>query len=457
MRLTAINFDERARWLIAIRWIACLGILVVIWVLSSTSNLISDARPLFAVAIAMVAYNLLLEAIYRGRKRIREAGRYGRLLIVLQIILDLISLTLLLYFSGLPLNPFILYYVFHIIIASILLPGWVPYSLALLATCLVGSILFLQEYHIIPVYPLTFSWLVIQRSHAASGVYSLYTWGVMIALASTLGITVYFTTTISRYLEKVHTQIRQQQKMLGIGQLVAGFAHQVSNPLDGLQNGLRQIGQGIRGNPSLEATLPKMMAALERIEKVARRLQEFARPQGLELQECDVLGTVQATIQLFGKTLSERRVTLEKDLMQVPPAWGDPYSVEEIIFNLCKNALDAMPLGGQLLLRTFSVERSEVSPDGCVAVEVKDSGEGIPPDRLERVFEPFFTTKSQSGGTGLGLSLCRMLLSEMGGQIEVESTPGKGSTFRVILAKAGGRSRSEVIRITELADGGPKG
>jgi signal transduction histidine kinase len=239
-------------------------------------------------------------------------------------------------------------------------------------------------------------------------------------------------------VEKVQTQIRQHQKMLGIGQLVAGFAHQVSNPLDGLQNGLRQIGQGIRGNPSLEDTVPKMMAALERIEKVARRLQEFARPQGLELQECDVPGAVEATLQLFGKTLAERKVAVEKDLAQVPPAWGDPYSVEEIIFNLCTNALDAMPEGGKLRLRTFTMERPDLSSDGCVAVEVKDSGQGIPRDRLEKIFEPFFTTKSQSGGTGLGLSLCRMLLSEMGGQIEVESAPSKGSTFRILLAKAHG-------------------
>ena len=188
MRLTANNLEERARWLIAIRWIACLSVLVVIWVLSSRSSLISDPRPLFAVAIAMVAYNLLFETIYRGRKRVREARRNGRLLIVFQINLDLISLTLLLYFAGLPLNPFILYYVFHIIIASILLPGWVPYSLALLATCLVGSILFLQEYRLIPVHPLAFSWLVLQHGHGTFGVYSLYTWGVMIALASTLGI-----------------------------------------------------------------------------------------------------------------------------------------------------------------------------------------------------------------------------------------------------------------------------
>jgi len=436
MKLTAHDLEERARWLIPMRWIACLSVLFVIGILSASSSLLPNPHPLFAVAIAMAAYNLLLEAIYRRRKRVSNARRSAKLLIVLQISLDLVFLTLLLYFAGLPLNPFILYYVFHIIIASILLPGWLPYFLAFFATFLVGLILLLQEYSLIPMYPLAIPWLVTQNGRGTITGYSLYLLGILLALASTLGITVYFTTALSRYVETVRAQIRQHQKMLGIGQLVAGFAHQVSNPLDGLQNGLRQIGQGIHGNPALEETVPKMMTALERIEKVARRLQEFARPQGLELQECDISGAVEATLQLFEKTLVERKVVVEKDLARVPPAWGDPYSVEEIIFNLCTNALDAMPQGGKLLLRTFIAERSDVSPDACIAIEVKDSGQGIAPDRMEKIFEPFFTTKSQSGGTGLGLSLCRMLLSEMGGRIEVESAPNKGSTFRILLAKA---------------------
>jgi signal transduction histidine kinase len=442
MKLTAHDLEERARWLLPMRWIACLCVLLVIWMLSMISSLLPDPRPLYATAAAMLFYNLIFEAIYRSRKRMPDARRSARLLIVLQISLDLISLTFLLYFAGLPFNPFVLYYVFHIIIASILLPGWTPYFLAILASGLIGSILLLQACRWIPSHPLALPWLVTPSQPGADDTYSLYLIGVCVAVTSTLGITVFLTTAVSSYMEKVRVQMRQQRKMLGIGQLVAGFAHQISNPLDGLQNGLRQISQGVQGNAAFEATVPKMMSALERIEKVARRLQEFARPEGLELQECDVQRAVEGTLQLFGKTLAERNVTVEMDLGRVPPTWGDPYSVEEIIFNLCSNALDAMPQGGKLLLRTFTVERPDINAQGCVAVEVKDSGQGIPPDLMEKIFEPFFTTKSQSGGTGLGLSLCRMLLSEMGGQLEVESTPDKGSTFRILLAKAGGRRRN---------------
>jgi signal transduction histidine kinase len=161
-----------------------------------------------------------------------------------------------------------------------------------------------------------------------------------------------------------------------------------------------------------------------------------------------------ATLALFEKAFGERNISVAADLNQVPPAWGDPYSIEEIIFNLCRNAIDAMPQGGSLTVRTLMVERPDVSPDGCVAIEISDTGQGIPSDLLEMVFEPFFTTRSETGGTGLGLSLCRMLLSEMGGQIEVDSTLHKGSTFRILLTTASGRRRSDPLRMAALGHGG---
>lgn len=454
MFLTAHNLDERARWLLPMRWIACLGVLLAAGLIRTLTGPHADVRPLFAIAAAIGAYNYIFLLIYRKRKRPCESRRSSKFLIVLQISLDLLALTMLLYFSGLPFNPFILYYVFHLIIASILLPGWIPYFLAILATMLVGSMLLLQAWNWIPTHALAPAWIVLEHAAGADKGYYLYLLGVLVAVFSTLVITVYLTTSVSGYVEKVQAQIRQHQKMLGIAQLVAGFAHQVSNPLDGLQNGLRQIGQRACGDPVLEETVPKMMAALERIGKVARRLQEFARPQGLQLQACDIPKAIEVTLQLFGKILSERKVELQTAYPPVPLAWGDPYSVEEIIFNLCTNALDAMPQGGTLFVRTYFVERLEVNSAGCVAIEVQDTGQGIAPDKLEKIFEPFFTTKSQCGGTGLGLSLCRMLLAEMGGQIEVESVPEKGTTFRIILPTALGKLGEERVGATATENGG---
>jgi hypothetical protein len=216
MRLTAHDLEERARWLLPMRWIACLSVLLVIWLLSVTSSLLADARPLYAIACAMIAYNVIFEAVYRRRRRVAGARRSARLLIVLQISLDLVSLTLLLYFSGLPFNPFILYFVFHIIIASILLPGWLPYVIAIEATVLLGLALLLQALHVIPTHPLALPWRADQKEPVSDAVYSLYLLGVFVAVSSTLGISVFLITSVSRYVEMARAQIRQHQKMLCI-------------------------------------------------------------------------------------------------------------------------------------------------------------------------------------------------------------------------------------------------
>jgi signal transduction histidine kinase len=107
--------------------------------------------------------------------------------------------------------------------------------------------------------------------------------------------------------------------------------------------------------------------------------------------------------------------------------------LQEVLFNLCTNALAAMPRGGTLTLRTFSLGRKDEDQMGSVAIEVTDTGVGIPRVNLEKIFEPFFTTRADSGGTGLGLGLCRMLIAEMGGRIEVRSALGQGTTFTVVL------------------------
>jgi signal transduction histidine kinase len=117
----------------------------------------------------------------------------------------------------------------------------------------------------------------------------------------------------------------------------------------------------------------------------------------------------------------------------VPLVDGDSFTLQEVLFNLCMNDFAAMPEGGTLTLRTRTLGRRDEDAMEAVAIEVADTGVGIPRVHLEKVFEPFFTTRAESGGTGLGLGLCRMLVSEMGGRIEVQSVVGRGTVFRIIL------------------------
>jgi signal transduction histidine kinase len=264
----------------------------------------------------------------------------------------------------------------------------------------------------------------------------LYLLGVFFAFASALWITVYFTTSIRRYVDRAHAEIRQKEKMLGIGQLVAGIAHQIANPLDGVQNCLRRVGERVKDDPHLTDYIRMMAEALERIERTATRVQAFARPRGITLQSTDANAAVEATLEVLGTT-HVGNVRIMKDLADIPSVQGDPYTLQEVLFNLCTNALAAMPQGGTLTLRTYPLGRRDEDQMGSVAIAVSDTGVGIPRVDLEKIFEPFYTTRGDSGGTGLGLGLCRMLISEMGGRIEVRSVLGQGSTFTVVLNPAG--------------------
>jgi len=352
--------------------------------------------------------------------------------VIIQMILDQISLTLLLLFSSVSHNPFIFYFVFHMIIAAMLLRGPLPYVLAGLASLLVGAVILLQYFEWLPVVTLQLPHIVdsvSRQPHAEDGVYLS---GLFLALVSTMLITVYFTSSAQGYVLRAQAEVRQKEKMLGIGQLVAGIAHQISNPLDGIQNCLRTIGKHVANDAHLSRYVDLMTEALARIERTAKRVQTFARPRGLKLQDTDVNRSVHSALELVGSA-NRSGVALTTDLGQVPMVMGDPYTLQEVIFNLCVNALAAMPGGGKLTVRTFPLD-DDLSGLKEVAVEVADTGEGIPEEHIERIFEPFFTTRTNEGGTGLGLGLCRMLISEMGGSIEVNSVVGKGTVFRIALS-----------------------
>jgi signal transduction histidine kinase len=400
-----------------------------VWVSSSVFAIVPDPAPLYIVAATMLVYNSLFA--YYERRRRRSGGDLDWN-IFLQTILDQIALTLLLYFSSIPYNPFIFYFVFHMIIATLLLRGWAPYSLATSASLLVGAVLILEYLGWIPVFGLELPDATYALSTGQRRMDKLYLAGFFFAFSSTLWITVYLTSSVHRYMRRAQAMVRQREKMLGIGQLVAGIAHQISNPLDGIQNCLSTIGKSVKDDERLSQYVRLMTEALERIERTAKRVQSFARPRGLKLQNTDVNKAVNTTVELLGNS-DKCAVEIATEFGQVPLVMGDPYTLQEVIFNLCTNALVAMPNGGTLSIRTFALEAKEFGRFRNVAIEVADTGIGIAEALIDKIFEPFFTTRANAGGTGLGLTLCRMLISEMGGRIDVKSEVGKGTTFRIIL------------------------
>jgi signal transduction histidine kinase len=419
---------EGARWLVSLRWLACAAVFGMTWLTSSILHIVTNPLPLYIVAGAIAGYNLLFKLNQRDSS-VGE-GNVERN-IFWQIAFDLTALTLLLYFSDLPRNPFLFFYVFHMIIAGMYLRGGAPYFFAAFSTALVGAAMLLEYYGWIQRFPLNYP----SDANVAPPLDGLYLLGEFAALGGALWITVYFTTSIRRYVDRAHAEIRQKEKMLGIGQLVAGIAHQIANPLDGVQNCLRRIGEQVKNDPHLTEYVQLMTEALERIERTAKRVQAFARPRGITLQSTDVNQAVEGTLEVLG-TSHGKNIQIRTEPGDVVPVEGDPYTLQEVLFNLCTNALNAMPRGGTLTLRTYALGRKDEDQMGSVAIDVSDTGVGIPRVDLEKIFEPFYTTRADSGGTGLGLGLCRMLISEMGGRMEVRSALGQGTTFTVILNPA---------------------
>jgi signal transduction histidine kinase len=415
---------EGARWLVFLRWMACAGVFLVTWLGSTVLQIVPNPLPIYVVGGAMVVYNAAFQF-----RRARSTGldRGTEKSILWQIVLDLISLTLILYFSDISRNPFLFYFVFHMIIGSMYLHGRIPYLLAGFATALVGGVMLLVYLGWIPTFPIYYSAADVGRRPEG-----LELIGVFGAFATTIWIAVYFTTKIHNYVDRAHEELRQREKMVGIGQLVAGIAHQIANPLDGMENCLRKIGEGVKDSPRLSEYVQMMDEALRRIETTATRVQAFARPRGIEMTSTDVNEAVEATLQLLGAS-HRVGIEIERHLGRVPPVQGDPYTLQEVFFNLLTNAVLAMPDGGKVTVTSRVLSRPSPDGPGTVAVDVTDTGVGIPAVQWEKIFEPFYTTRAEAGGTGLGLGLCRMLVSEMGGRIEVDSTVGRGSTFTVIL------------------------
>ena len=416
--------------MVSLRWLACASVFGVILLTSWVLDIIVNPWPLFGIGCAMVVYNVLFRLSHRNWAATESNVERS---IFLQIAVDLIALTLLLYFSDITRNPFLFFFVFHMIFASMYLHGWTPYLIALMATTLAGLVMLLEYVGWLPTFGMQFPGD--QAAHSVQPPDGLYLLGVFASLASTLFITVYFTTSIHRYVDRAHAELRQKEKMLGIGQLVAGIAHQIANPLDGIQNCLLRIGERVKDDAHLTEYVQLMTEALERIERTAKRVQAFARPRGITLQDTDVNQAVESTLKVLG-TGHVGSVRIETELGTISPVRGDPYTLQEVLFNLCTNALVAMPDGGTLTLRTYALGRKDDDQMDSVAIDVRDTGIGIPPTQLEKIFEPFYTTRGESGGTGLGLGLCRMLISEMGGRMKVKSTLRQGTTFTVVLNPA---------------------
>jgi two-component system sensor histidine kinase PilS (NtrC family) len=249
---------------------------------------------------------------------------------------------------------------------------------------------------------------------------------------SILGLVVIFQDLTER--RRLEEQLRQADRLATAGQLAAGIAHELRNPLAAI-SGCVQLLQGEGGQVGRhQRLLDILLRETERLKLTTGQFLDFARPRRMAPRPCRLVPLLEEVISLLEQSPgrhAETSFTLEAARDGDLTVLADPDQLKQIFWNLGLNALDAMPGGGRLIVRAGTQEGREGT---WGVVEFADSGGGIPPESLERVFDPFYTTKDR--GTGLGLSIARKIAEGCGGSITVENRPGEGATFRVSLPRA---------------------
>jgi two-component system cell cycle sensor histidine kinase/response regulator CckA len=236
-------------------------------------------------------------------------------------------------------------------------------------------------------------------------------------------------------------QLRQSQKMEAVGQLTAGIAHDFNNLLMGMLGNAALASADADDRNSVVRHLEKVEEAGMRAASLVQQLLAFGRRQPLHLGSLDLNELCSDTISLLGSVLGEHIEIVPVLDPELRPVTSDRTQLQQALMNLALNARDAMPAGGRLTVRTGDVdfEAAEMPADleltegRYVVLTVEDTGSGMPPEVKERIFEPFFTTKGLAEGTGLGLSTVSGIVKQSGGDVEVASTLGEGTTFRIYL------------------------
>jgi len=237
--------------------------------------------------------------------------------------------------------------------------------------------------------------------------------------------------------EKKHLeqQLIQYEKLSAMGQLAASVAHELGNPLSVIYSTIQYVSDRLNKEPGWNnKELDVVLENIKRMDGLLRRLKHFTRPEKLRFSSVNINSCLSRVLVLIAREIRQRGISYRKNFANnLSAVWGDSRQLSQVFFNICKNALEAMPSCGVISIKTRTTNQSEMPILGSrgVVVEVSDTGEGISQQDISLIFEPFFTTKKN--GSGLGLFLSRRIIEEHRGVIKVESWQGKGTTFKIFL------------------------
>ena len=237
--------------------------------------------------------------------------------------------------------------------------------------------------------------------------------------------------TYVQQLKESQEQLIQAEKLTSLGQMAASIAHEINNPLAGVLVYTQLLSKKVAGDTLKEEEaldyLAKMESEVNRCSRIIRNLLDFARQKELMLRLVDINRVLEQVLSLVGHQAQLQNIEVVKEFSpSLPSVMADSDQLQQVFINLSLNAIQAMPDGGKLTIRSSAV-------DGEVRIDVQDTGCGISKENMGKLFTPFFTTKAKGKGVGLGLAVAHGIIEMHKGRIKVQSEVGKGTTFSVYL------------------------
>jgi two-component system NtrC family sensor kinase len=235
---------------------------------------------------------------------------------------------------------------------------------------------------------------------------------------------------MERKLHRTQEQLLQSEKLAAMGRLTSQIAHELNNPLYGIMNTLELMKTEIPPDNRRRKLLDMSLSETMRLAEMLRKMLSFSKPDQEEKTLVDMNTLVEEILLLYEKQLFENTIKLSKSFTEDPGlVLASKNQLRQVLLNMLSNAMDAMPDGGTLTINTEADKEN-------VRIVFSDTGIGIKEENLNKIFDAFYTTKDSVKGVGLGLSVCYGFIKDHGGDIKVESKPGVGTTFTIILPKS---------------------
>jgi PAS domain S-box-containing protein len=254
--------------------------------------------------------------------------------------------------------------------------------------------------------------------------------------------------------KRLQMELLQSEKLAAIGQLAAGVAHEIRNPLNIIGSSIYYLKEVLQGAPRTGSAGPEgdikghlkiIQEEIQRCQRIITQLLDFSHRAKRELEECDLNTLIEDTLSLVGKEMEVNKIKVIKDFKPFAPLYLNTDDMKQVLLNLILNARDAMPRGGTLRIAT------QLCPSNVVEVVISDTGHGIPQAEQKKLFLPFYTTKEPGMGTGLGLYAVHSAIKRTKGSIKVDSSPGRGTTFTITLPYHSTAPDAKGLRSTEVS------